>query len=86
MDGCKHKRDYYACKRLRLLQYLKERGFMPYATIPEPTNVKYSWWLFENTPELEACVEQYFAQLQKKKEPIKIDVFIGDELYNGGNE
>lgn len=65
MENQKHKSDYYTCKRLRMLQYLMEHGFEPYATIPEPTNVKYSWWLFHNTPELEKCVEEYFINLKK---------------------
>lgn len=68
MKDTEHKRDYYTCKRLRLLQYLKESGFTPYATIPDPTNVRFSWWLFENTPELQKCVDQYFKELKEKQQ------------------
>lgn len=56
----KHARKYYTCKRLRLLQYLMERGFTPEATIPDPTNPKYKWWLFNNSCELETALEEYF--------------------------
>ena len=62
--NCKHKRPYYTVKRMRLLQYLRAQGFEPYETVPDPTNPKYSWWLFENTPEFEKCVENYFASLK----------------------
>lgn len=61
MNENKH-RDLYACKRLRMLEYLKRHGFTPTATIPDPTNARYNWWLFENTPEFEACVSAYFEQ------------------------
>jgi hypothetical protein len=60
MEYTEHKRDYYTCKRLRLLTFLKDRGFTPFATIPEPTNIKFNWWLFDNTPELQSCLNEYF--------------------------
>lgn len=63
MENCKHQKPYYTVKRLRLLQYLKERGHMESATIPDPTNPKYNWWLFDNTPELEMDIEAYFNNI-----------------------
>lgn len=63
----KHTKEHYTCKRLRMLNYLREKGFTPVATIPEPNNVKYNWWLFENTPELQKCVTEYFEQLKVKQ-------------------
>ena len=60
MGTTEHKRDYYTCKRLRLLTFLKDKGFTPIATIPEPTNIKFNWWLFDNTPELQSCLNEYF--------------------------
>jgi hypothetical protein len=61
----RHK-DIYACKRMRLLEYLKEHGFTPIKAISDPTNDRYNWWLFENTPELEACVSAYFEKIQNR--------------------
>lgn len=55
-----HKAKYYTCKRLRLLAYLKEKGFKPFKTIPDANNTNYNWWLFENTPELERALDHYF--------------------------
>jgi hypothetical protein len=49
-----------------MLEYLKIKGFTPCATIPDPTNARYNWWLFKNTPELESCVEQYFTELPNR--------------------
>lgn len=63
MENCKHKKSYYTVKRLRLLQYLKERGYSERITIPDPTNPKYCWWLFDNSPELEQDIEAYFNNL-----------------------
>lgn len=56
-----HKREYYTVKRLRLLEYLTNRGFTADKTIPDPENPKYKWWLFKNTPELEEAITGYFS-------------------------
>jgi hypothetical protein len=49
-----------------MLEYLKKHGYAPFATIPDPTNEKYNWWLFENSPEFEKLVNTYFEQLRSK--------------------
>ena len=59
----KHKNEYYTCKRLRMLEYLKNEGFIPYLTLPDVDNPRYNVWLFHNTPELEDTVENYFAKM-----------------------
>lgn len=56
----KQKREYYTVKRLRLLEYLTDRGFTAEKTIPDPENPKYKWWLFKNTSNLEQAVTEYF--------------------------
>lgn len=58
---CKHGRYYY-CKRLRMLGWLKERGFLPCETIPDVNNPKFNVFVFENTPELEDAIEEYFSK------------------------
>lgn len=60
-----HKREFYSCKRLRLLQYLMECGFMPEAEMPDPKNIKYKWWLFRNSVELETAIDRYFNEVIK---------------------
>lgn len=62
MGDCIHKREYYTCKRLRLLEYLVKLGFKPAETIPDAENPKYNWWLFKNTVELETAVADYFKK------------------------
>lgn len=60
---CKHKNSLYTCKRMRLLQHLKENNFLPVMTVPDCNNPKYNVWKFENSPELEDCIESYFRNL-----------------------
>lgn len=62
----KHKKEYYTCKRMRMLTYLKAKGFLPYETIPDVKNPRLSCWLFHNTPELEKCIEEYFEKIINK--------------------
>ena len=54
------KQRYYACKRMRLLEYLLDHGFEPVGTQPDATNYRYKNWLFENTAELDAALREYF--------------------------
>lgn len=61
----KSTRPYYTCKRYRLLEYLLDRGFKPYATLPDPDNPRYKVWRFHNTPELREAVEAYFSAIKK---------------------
>lgn len=58
---CQHG-EFYVCKRIRLLQYLMKSGFTPENSIPDPDNIKYKWWIFINTPELEDCIDKYFGK------------------------
>jgi hypothetical protein len=62
MEECIHKNPYYTVKRLRMLEYLMDKGFEPVKTIPDPINPHYKWWLFTNSPELEKVVTDYFAK------------------------
>lgn len=55
-------RRYYYCKRLRLLDYLMEKGFRAVGTLPDVKNPRYRVWKFENSPELERAVAEYFAE------------------------
>ena len=63
----KHKSSFYTCKRLRLLEFLKAKGFTPIKTIPDANNPAYNWWLFENSADLERVLEEYF-NIKCKKE------------------
>lgn len=62
MTECKHKAEYYTCKRLRMLEYLRNLGFMPYLTLPDCDNPKFNVWRFKNSPELEAAIDRYFGK------------------------
>lgn len=55
--------ETYTVKRLRLLQYLVNKGFKEYTIIPDPTSTKkYNWFIFQNSKELEQAVNEYFSE------------------------
>lgn len=55
--------NLYFVKRLRLLNFLIERGFKNYEVIPDPTSHKnYNWFVYKRTPEFDKAVEEYFEQ------------------------
>lgn len=58
---CKHG-EWYTCKRLRMVEYLIGLGFMPDHDMLDPNNLKYKWWKFKNSPELEDAIEKYFEK------------------------
>lgn len=59
---CKHKQEFYTCRRLRLLEFLKNKGFVPEITVPDADNPRYNVWKFRNTPELEDAIDEYFGK------------------------
>ena len=62
---CKHQKEYYTCKRMKLLIFLRNKGFIPEETTYDLHNPKYLVWRFKNSPELESAIEEYFSQLNK---------------------
>ena len=46
----------FKCTRLRLCNYLMDRGFFPYRVEPDPGNPRYKIYLFEESPALTAAV------------------------------
>ena len=66
-NECRHKREFYTCKRMMLLSYLKNLGFLPELTVPDVSNPRYNVWKFRNSPELEDAIDRYFEELNNKK-------------------
>lgn len=58
----------YTCKTLRMLGYLKQRGFMPFVTEPDANNGRYNVFKFYNSVELEEAIEEYFEQKTNNNE------------------
>lgn len=63
--NCKHGK-VFTCRRLRMLNYLRDRGFIPFKSVPEINNPKYYNWLFYNSPELEQAINEWF-EMQRNR-------------------
>ena len=46
----------FVCKRLRLCNYLMDRGFFPYQVEPDKNNTRYNVYIFENTPAVDCKI------------------------------
>lgn len=66
MDRQRKHGEIYFCKRLRMLEFLRNRGFMPFHVMPDAHNPKYNVFLFTNTPELEDAIEAYFEIIRNR--------------------
>lgn len=60
--------ETYVCKRLRLLSFLYMKGFTPSAVMPDYDNPNFNVWAFDNSPELEAAIDEYFADKKRRRE------------------
>ena len=60
--------EKYLCKRYRLLSFLRAKGFLPVATLPDKDNPRYNVWLFDNNAELETALEEYFENVRSRTE------------------
>lgn len=51
----------YVCRRLRLYNFLTERGFVPYQTAPDKYDCKRIIWLYEDCKEIQNAVKEYYS-------------------------
>lgn len=63
----KFEENNYYVKRMRMYTFLINKGFEPTATIPDPNNYKFRWWVFDNTVELQEAIKEYFDNCTGKK-------------------
>lgn len=58
------KKQSFCCYRLTLYNWLSARGFVPFAVKPDMKNPLYSVWLYDDTPEIRASVEEFKQSLR----------------------
>ena len=58
----------YFCTRLRLMQYLVDKGYKIAGTMPNKYRDDMIVWMFIKTPELMQDVDNYFKNINKKGE------------------
>lgn len=51
----------FVCTRMRLCNYLMDKGFYPYEIRPDEQNPRYRIYLFNETPALKAAALRYFS-------------------------
>ena len=51
----------YVCRKILLYNYLTAHGFKPFRVAPDKWDASRLVWLYENSPELEAAVEEYYT-------------------------
>ena len=56
----------YVCKRMRLYNYLSDKGFVFYKACRDKFNPKYTVWLYEWSEKLEAAVNEYYAEVNAR--------------------
>ena len=61
MDN-QNERKPYVVKYLRLYLYLIEKGYKELYSRPDFKNPKYNIWVFKNTDELYADIQEYWKQ------------------------
>ena len=64
---CKYGK-YFCCTRLRMLDYLTQKGFMYERVATDKTNPRMKNWIYRNSPELEDAITAYFKMQRERKE------------------
>lgn len=55
------KNDVYVCRKLFLYYFLTEQGFVPFANRPDKFDCRKRVWLYEDSQEIRAAVEDFYA-------------------------
>lgn len=53
---------HYCCTHMRVYEALIDRGIMPIRITVDVDNPRRRCWIFEITPELRSCLEDYFGE------------------------
>lgn len=52
----------YFCSRYRMMCFLHKKGFKPVEVLPNMHDVNKNVWVYDNSPELEAAIDEYVQQ------------------------
>lgn len=58
----------YLCRKIRLFEFLANKGFRPKKTLVDKYDSKRFVWLYDNTPELENAVKEYYRNIPQKND------------------
>ena len=67
MEGQTKYGEVYTVKRMRMMNWLCDRGYYPMYAVRDKDNPNYRVWKYKNSPELEAAIDEYFTWLQNRK-------------------
>lgn len=56
----------YVCRRIRLYDFLSKKGFQPINVVADKYDSNRVVWIYKNTPELEAAIEEYYSEIKVK--------------------
>lgn len=56
----------YVCRKLRMYDFLSKKGFVPFNIVTDKYDINRVVWIYKNTPELEAAVEEYYSEIKVK--------------------
>lgn len=51
----------YVCRKSKLYKFLTEKGFVPYDVCPDKWDCKKTVWLYDDSEEIRAAVEEYYS-------------------------
>lgn len=54
----------YICRKIRLYEFLTNKGFKPVRALTDKNDCKRLVWMYEDTPELQAAVTEYYSKIK----------------------
>lgn len=56
----------YVCRKIRLYDFLTKKGFKPFKQVTDKNDCKRLVWLYEDTPDLQTAVKEYYSEIPQK--------------------
>lgn len=54
----------YVCRKIRMYDFLSKKGFTPFNVVTDKYDPSRVVWIYKNTPELEAAIEEYYSEIK----------------------
>ena len=75
MNELRHQdKKTFLCKSLKMFEYLCVCGFSPSVKVPNVENPTLNNWVFENSPDLEIAIKNFFEALNGQKKQYELEI------------
>lgn len=64
----KENQKFFVVKHLRMMMFLRERGFEPVDIVPDKNNYNYVVWVYQITPKFKSALNEWLEHMDEYKQ------------------